>query len=239
MSYFDQFAKHYNDRLDDPLRQQFAGDGDFFIHQKCRALMRYLQRHTHGARPLRLLDAGCGQGPALAFLRGQARVVGTDVSLPMLREAVHCGPVAMQEPFDLPFADHTFDAAYAFCVYHHLDDRDQVRHLCELKRVVAPGGYVCIFEHNPYNPVTRRIFERAPIDQGCHMIAPPRLRAIFREAGLDETSHRFLLFMPEWIWRWAGALEPSLARLPLGGQYFVAGRTPRTVAGMSSTAATR
>ena len=87
MSSFDQFAQNYDDRLDDPLRQQFANDGDFFIHQKCRALMRHLDRHATGARPLRLLDAGCGQGPALAFLQDQARVFGTDVSLPIKASA--------------------------------------------------------------------------------------------------------------------------------------------------------
>lgn len=222
MESFDQYARDYDGLLDDPLRRKFAGDGEFFIHQKCRALVRRLA--PAGPRKLRLLDAGCGQGTAMAFLRPQTAVIGTDISIPMVSEAVHRGPVAVQEPFDLPFANDTFDAAYAFCVYHHIDDRDHVRHLRELSRVVVPGGRVFVFEHNPYNPVTKRIFERAPIDKGCHMIEPPRLRALFSDAGLEAVEQEYLLFFPEMVWKFAGFLEPWLSWLPLGGQYFVSGR---------------
>lgn len=222
MESFDQYARGYDELLDDPLRQKFAGDSDFFIHQKCRVMMRHLEGRTNSGR-LRMLDAGCGQGTAIAFLRKQASVVGTDISLPMVKAARRL-PVAVQEPFDLPFSADTFDVAYAFCVYHHIDDADHVRHLKELSRVVKPGGHVCIFEHNPYNPVTKRIFERAPIDRGCHMIPPPRLQSLFRDAGLTAIERGYMLFLPETIWKWLGFVEPALSWLPLGGQYFVSGR---------------
>jgi SAM-dependent methyltransferase len=221
---FDQFADDYDRLLDDPLRQRFAGDSAFFIHQKCRVLLRHLRRRTPAGVTLRLLDAGCGLGTAIAFLRPEARVVGTDVSLPMLREAVRRGPVAVQEPFALPFADGAFDAAFAFCVYHHIDDEQRVRHLRELARVVAPGGRVCVFEHNPFNPVTRRIFERAPVDRGCRMIPPAELRRLFRDAGLTDVDQGYLLFLPQTLWTWFGFVERALAWLPLGGQYFLSGR---------------
>ena len=105
-----------------------------------------------------------------------------------------------------------------------IEDADQARHLKELTRVVKPGGHVCVFEHNPYNPVTKRIFERAPIDRGCHMIPPPRLQRLFVEAGLTTIERGFLLFLPEPLWKWLGFVEPLLSWLPLGGQYFVSGR---------------
>jgi SAM-dependent methyltransferase len=224
MDSFDQFAGDYDHLLDDPLRQRFAGDSAFFIHQKCRVLMRHLRRHTRAGATLRLLDAGCGLGTAAAFLQADARVIGTDVSLPMLREAVHRGPVAVQEPFALPFADGVFDAAFAFCVYHHIDESQRVRHLRELARVVAPDGRVCVFEHNPFNPVTKRIFERAPVDRGCRMIAPAQLRRLFRDAGLADVEQGYLLFLPQALWTWLGPVERALAWLPLGGQYFLSGR---------------
>jgi SAM-dependent methyltransferase len=67
----------------------------------------------------------------------------------MLATAARKGRVVQQEPFDLPFATGAFDAAFAFCVYHHIEPGDRVRHLSELARVVRPGGSVFVFEHNP------------------------------------------------------------------------------------------
>jgi SAM-dependent methyltransferase len=222
---FDTFAATYEELLKDPLRSRFAGASDFFIHQKCRVVARRLARR-HGRTSLRILDAGCGLGTALAFFRPGMHVFGADVSHPMLRHAVERGPVAVQEPYDLPFADGTFDAAYAFCIYHHIPDDHHVRHLRELQRVVSAGSEVMVFEHNPYNPVTARIFARAPIDQGCHMIRPTTLRARFRDAGFRDITHGYLLFIPQSLSGVLGFLEPGLQWLPLGGQYFVSGRKP-------------
>ena len=76
-----------------------------------------------------MLDAGCGQGTAFAFFGPDTHVFGSDISFPMLHDAVKRGPVTVQEPYQLPFADDTFDAVYAFCIYHHIPDEDHVRHL--------------------------------------------------------------------------------------------------------------
>ena len=81
-----------------------------------------------------------------------------------------------------------------------------------------------VFEHNPYNPITARIFARAPIDRGCEMIAPPALRRTFAAAGFDRIEHGYLLFVPERLQRTLGFVERWLSWLPLGGQYYVASR---------------
>lgn len=220
---FDELAGNYDELLNDPLRERFAVGSAFFIQQKCRVVAERLS-HLGGGRTLRVLDAGCGQGTAFQFLSPAHRVFGCDVSPAMLCEAASRGPVALQEPLTLPFADATFDAVYAFCVYHHIPLADQARHLGELRRVVAPGGEVMVFEHNPYNPITARIFRRAPIDQGCEMIPPPALRRLFREAGFRDLTHGYLLFVPEPLYPLLGFVERALVKLPLGGQYFVSGR---------------
>ena len=225
MESFDKFAREYDELLKDPLRDRFAGGSEFFIKQKCRIVeRRLLGRGRSGA--LRVLDAGCGQGTALSLLDPSIHAFGTDISLPMLKDAARRGPVAVQEPYELPFADDTFDAAYAFCIYHHIPDAEHVRHLNELRRVVKPGGDVMVFEHNPYNPVTARIFARAPIDRGCHMIKPVTLRETFRAARLESVDQGYLLFVPEPLYGALGFIEPMVSWLPLGGQYFVAGRKP-------------
>lgn len=222
---FDGFADEYARRLDDPLRRQFATDGDFFIRQKCHALEREIGQRL-GRRPgppLRLLDAGCGIGTAMRILEPLYSVVGTDVSFPMLQQMRPGGRVAATEPFELPFADNRFDVAFAFCVYHHIAPAERARHLRELGRVVRPGGLVSLFEHNPRNPVTRRIFERAEIDRGCEMIRADELRRMFTDAGFADVRCTYMLFVPESLASWLGFIEPYLGWLPIGGQYFVSG----------------
>jgi SAM-dependent methyltransferase len=225
MESFDGYAENYDALLHDPLRDRFAGGSDFFIRRKCEIVARRLRRLGQGRR-LRVLDAGCGQGTAFQFFSDPVRVFGTDISVSMLHGARERGPVAVQEPYALPFDDGTFDAVYAFCIYHHIPDAEHVRHLRELRRVTRPGGEVLIFEHNPFNPVTALIFARAPIDRGCHMIRPATLRSTFRDAGLDALEQGYLLFVPEPLDGLFGRLEPALSWLPLGGQYFVSGRKP-------------
>src|SRR5690606_14396764 len=139
------YAPGYKDKLQDPLRDRFARSAQFFIDQKARIVRGRLPAPSGSS--LRLLDAGCGQGSAFAAFGEGVKVFGSDVSVPMLTEAVARGPVVAQEPYDLPFADSTFDGVYAFCIYHHIPDEDHVRHLSELRRVVAPGGEVMVFEH--------------------------------------------------------------------------------------------
>lgn len=235
MPQFDELARDYDALLHDPLRDRFASGSAFFIEQKCRIVLNRLEglrlRKRHAGRPLsavegplRILDAGCGQGTAFQFFDQRVRLFGCDVSLQMLGAATARGPVVVQEPFTLPFADGTFAATFAFCVYHHIPPAQRLAHLRELHRVVAPGGEVMVFEHNPYNPVTATVFRRAPIDQGCEMIAPPALRRLFDDAGFVPIEHAYLLFVPEAIHRALPFIEPALGWLPLGGQYFVAGR---------------
>jgi SAM-dependent methyltransferase len=107
------------------LRGRFASDGDFFIAQKCEVLLRNLDKRGSWSQRRRVLDAGCGQGVAVDLLRNRCSVVGSDVSFPMLATAARKGRVVQQEPFDLPFATGAFDAAFAFCVYHHIEPGDR------------------------------------------------------------------------------------------------------------------
>jgi SAM-dependent methyltransferase len=230
---FDEFAPDYEKLLDDPLRNRFTGGNEYFIELKCRALLRLLSEVRPARRRLRVLDTGCGKGAAFRFLDQDLEVFGSDVSRAMLQKAVRLRPVTLQEPFDLPFANDTFDAAFAFCVYHHIDPRKHGQHLRDLVRVTRPGGRVIIFEHNPFNPVTQAVFRRAPIDAGCHMITPSALRALFNETGLADVRTGYLLFVPQALAKPLGFLESALAWLPVGAQYFVSG-TKRSIGRSSS-----
>ena len=52
----------------------------------------------------------------------------------------------------LPFADATFDAAWALFVLHHVEVTDQTAILREVGRVLRPGGVFVLAEDTPRTP---------------------------------------------------------------------------------------
>jgi SAM-dependent methyltransferase len=218
---FDEFAGEYEAKLADPWRGRFSGNADFFIHQKCRAMLRDIRRRGGRIdRQTRVLDVGCGTGTAMAYLRGTCTVLGCDVSREMLQRAP-AGTVALQDAVSLPFQDGVFDVAFAMCVYHHIVEPRRLAHMREIVRVLKPGGLLFVFEHNPFNPVTQVVFRRAPVDRGWRMITPAALRGLFSRSGLTGLRTDYVLFLPERLS--TEAVEDRLRHLPVGGQYYVVG----------------
>ncbi len=97
----------------------------------------------------RLLDAGCGKGRFARVIldrNPQARIAGLDISEQMLHSVQPgigktCGMLT-----ELPFADSSFDGAYATESLEHAVDIE--RAIAELCRVVRPGGKIAIIDKN-------------------------------------------------------------------------------------------
>lgn len=113
------------------------------------------------------LDVCSGTGDiaiALASRRPDLRVVGLDFSPAMLEVARNkgCGHsnLIWQEgdAMALPFADNSFSAA---CISFGLrNTADYGRVLCEMLRVVRPGGWVyCLDSFVPDSPLIRPMYE--------------------------------------------------------------------------------
>jgi SAM-dependent methyltransferase len=100
------------------------------------------------SRPGRLLDIGCGPGYWLA----RPGSFGCDLSLPRLREvpAPARKRVVAADWADLPFADGAFDAALLIHAAEYEHRQHGLRALLdEVRRVLMPGGRVCIVTKNP------------------------------------------------------------------------------------------
>jgi len=205
---------------------------DIFRVVKARWLLANLAQHGTQSQlagtPQRLLDFVCGAGLFLQVLRclGFAGVLhGCDVSSGMLAEAVRTwseGALLVLEPFvngQLHYADATFDVVLASADFHHIVPGEREASYKEMARVLKLGGRCYMFEHNPYNPVTRWVVARTPIDQ--HAILLPSREACtgLAVAGIRYIQVENLMFFPPKR-RWAQPLEQALHWLPFEGVVF-------------------
>jgi SAM-dependent methyltransferase len=123
----------------------------------------------------------------------------------------------------LPFSDGEFDATFAVCVLHHVPPDAWARFVREMRRVTSRTGLVVVFEHNPYNPLTRLAVNRCAFDEGVVLLRRKRVKELFMAQGLRVAEEAYIILFP-WELPFSARLETLLARLPLGAQYFVAGR---------------
>lgn len=114
-------------------------------------LRRQVMRALTGASlPPRahLLDAGCGTGGMLAFLREKHPhfdLEGVDASELAVR---HCqarglSQVRQASVHDLPYASGTFDVVLSLDVLYHTNV-EETRALAEMRRVLRPGGLLVL-----------------------------------------------------------------------------------------------
>ncbi|KRE02282.1 hypothetical protein ASE63_07945 [Bosea sp. Root381] len=103
------------------------------------------------ARGRDILEIGVGTGLTLAFFRPDARVIGVDLSLDMLKVANrkvasqklgHVRGLMVMDACRIGFAAESFDAVTAQFVITLVPDAEQA--LGEMDRVLKPGGEIII-----------------------------------------------------------------------------------------------
>lgn len=134
-------------------------------------LTRRLLALCHLSAHDRILDAGCGSGMTLEYLRkaGFIHALGIDRSETLLRTGVGRFPdagLACTLGHALPFADDQMDAILAECSLSAMGDME--RTLTEFRRVLHPGGWLLLSD----------VYVRAP--EGI-----PALRALPLNCGLS------------------------------------------------------
>jgi len=223
---FDKFAEEY--RALHAANIRLSGEEpEYFAEYKIADIATELARER-AAAPSTVLDFGAGVGYSVPFFARHlptARVTCLDVSQKSLElGAAKYGVVAEFRHFDgvrIPFADGTFDLALASCVFHHIAHAEHVALLAEIRRVLAPGGRLFVFEHNPLNPLTRYVVNSCVFDEHAQLVLAPTMRRRVREAGFAATHVRYRIFFPLAL-RSLRPLEKALTWLPLGAQYYVA-----------------
>ena len=176
------------------------------------------------------LDVGCGQGELLELGAAQFRhAAGCDPSYGMLKGTSKTNACAAELQVQtrttaLPFPDQSFDLVTAVCVYHHVHGQDRTLLTQSIRRVLRPGGIFCMIEHNPWNPVTRAIVNRCPVDVDAELLSAPVAAELLRAGQLEPIQTSYFLYLPATFYRSLGWLENALRNVPAGGQYAVFGK---------------
>ncbi len=221
---FDRVADEYLELHAENLK--ISGESpEYFARYKIDEIRRIWSKRGW-PEPKTILDFGAGIGNSVPHFRRSfpsAEIIATDVSefsLAIARQRF--AGVARFELYDGagPIAsDGVVDLAFSACVFHHIEASEHVELLRRLRRTMAAGAPLVIFEHNPINPVTQHIVATCPFDENAVLIGARTLRARMAEAGFTRIEMAYTGFFPGPL---AGLrrLEPFMKRLPIGAQYY-------------------
>jgi hypothetical protein len=108
-------------------------------------------------------------------------------------------------------------------VFHHIPPGERACWVSELRRVIRPGGALFVFEHNPLNPLTRKVVNDCPFDEDAILLPRRETTTLLRDAGFEDVAADYIVFFPQAL-AVLRPLERRLAWLPAGAQYAVHGR---------------
>ena len=134
-----------------------------------------------------ILDAGCGQGVLIPFLRAiagdAARLIALDASAPMLRALPRKDPhvTAIHAPAErMPLIDGYVDAVVCFSAFPHFSDKAAAAK--EFYRVLKPGGVAYVLHLMSSAELCRHHDKHHAVRGDCLPCAHG-MRSLFGEAG--------------------------------------------------------
>jgi SAM-dependent methyltransferase len=225
---FDAYSSDYDEALARGL--SVSGENKlYFARERIAFLARCLREA--GARPVSVLDYGCGTGTATPFLLDELRVervLGVDSSERTLEvaRAQHASARASFVASDAFVPRAELSLAYCNGVIHHVPLANRARVVRRIFESVEPGGHFALWENNPWNPGARYVMWRIPFDRDAHMLSARKARALLISAGFEIVRTDHLFIFPRAL-RALRFLEQHLTTTPVGAQYQVLARRPR------------
>jgi len=202
---FDELAPFYDSWFDTPLGAA--------VGALERGLLLRLARPQPGERAL---EVGVGTGYfARALAEAGARVVGVDLSQPMLRQAA-VGAGLGPAPADLalvrgdaralPLAAAQFDLVLTVTMLEFVPEPE--RAIAEMWAAVRSGGRLVVAVLNAWSPWARR---REPPFDRAHYYSPPALRRLLGGYGRVQRGST-VFFLPDGRLRRYSACLEALGR---------------------------
>ena len=218
---FDQFACEYRNIHNNNIKLSGV-ESDYFSEHKINILKTIEKKDN-----IIFLDFGCGDGNSANHFANyfpKSNYHGIDVSSESIEIAksrkIQNANFEMFDGFKIPFADNTFDIVFTACVFHHIDFKLHENLIQEIYRILKPGGKFYIFEHNPWNPVTRHLVNTCPFDEDAVLLTPIYTKKTLSKIFKKQKTQYILFFPRHKIFNLFIKLEKYLSKIPIGGQYF-------------------
>lgn len=216
---FDAYAKDY-ERLHSESITASGEQPAYFADYKVECIKR-LVGETYDEP---ILDYGCGVGSLTErLIRRFTHVSGFDPSASSVAEARSRAARAVFYDVREHIPKSHFGIIILANVLHHVVPQERLALITSLVECLQPGrGRIVVFEHNPYNPVTRRAVAACEFDDDAILLGPVELTRLLARAGLRAPRRKFIVFFPRSLAALRG-LEPRLGWLPLGAQVMAVG----------------
>lgn len=220
---FDKFAGKYENTLEKQL-DFFGEENSYFAEYK----VKIVKDTISGESPLNILEFGCGIGRNLKFFKKyfpDAKVFGSDISKSSLEIAGKENPgvkLFLLNDEEIAKYSESFDLIFISCVFHHIAPPERKKAMNSIFSMMKKNSSAYIFEHNPYNPVTRHIVNNCEWDTDAILLNMKESIELMESAGLIIPEKNYTLFFPAGL-SFLRPLENLLKKIPMGGQYYVKG----------------
>lgn len=214
---FDEYAAKYEDLLKEQL-SFFSGERSYFSEYKIKRLREIYHFDFES-----ILDFGAGIGLSLPHLKKyfpKSHLYASDISEASL-DHIKRNHSDVTVISDAALDGRRFDMILIITVMHHIAPSIRNGVLSRIENLLNPGGKVCIFEHNPYNPVTRRMVSTCPFDEDAVLLTMKETKDLLSaRRSLSVSKSGYTLFFPNSLAP-LRPLEKYIRWVPMGGQYYV------------------
>ena len=235
---FDTFAENY-DQVHNKSITIAGEESVFFTELKIKLLHTYFGPNSKS----HVLDYGCGTGRAASFFHQYFPTIkydGCDLSTESIQHAqtqLQNNPQnnSQNNPHQNSLNNHhndtffvvgseplvqKYDLIMAAVVFHHIPPDERHNILKQLHSSLYDGGHLVIFEHNPHNPLTRKVVHDCPFDKDAILLTPNEAKKIMVEACFTIEKLQYYFFYPKFL-SFLRPTEKILSKVPLGAQYML------------------
>ena len=121
-----------------------------------------------------------------------------------------------------PIPSNSVDIYQSEDVFEHIELENLPSIIDEIYRVLKKGGRFYNFEHNPINPITRKLVNECELDKYAVLLQPSYTKKVTNKNGLKTTNLNYTLFFPRHkFFKIFLGLEKMLSWCPIGAQYYI------------------